>query len=489
MLIHMSAVPLKTRCFFPGAGSVCSMILLFALTANFLFPSGHDLQRCVELVAVCGIAIVAIVRAGSGNFFKLPISASILLALFLVFGIASVASAYSIRHATYEWSIFVLLLVVIFTVAVELMKDGELLDRLLHWVGIACGLYSMRLLLNYAMALAGGFQPSWGDVAVGFSNYRFLSHTQTALLPLIVLLYLKAPRPSIWSKVWFALTAFWWSILFMCEARATVLALSVGCMGALFLRRSHAQQFIKAMALTAVVGLVLYALLFIMLPVLAGLHPVSLPWNVVVRTASDPTSARNSLWELALQMIRMHPWLGAGPLHFAHESAGLHDVSHPHNWILQIAAEWGIPAFLCLASTIILGARALVRSGARFASGDVDNQRMLVTLQVVCTAIFVDGFFSGVLVMPQSQLAIALVLGIACAWVCQQNRGTPATVSGLSVPTRLIVIGTVAAGLCGVIWSVEPDFVRHARGDALTPAEFAVNPDIHGSRMWEAGHF
>jgi hypothetical protein len=161
-------------------------------------------------------------------------------------------------------------------------------------------------------------------------------------------------------------------------------------------------------------------------------------------------------------------------------------AAHPHNWVLQIALEWGIPSLLCLSGAIFFGARALVRSGARIVAGDLANQQMLATLQVACTAILVDGLLSGVIVMPQSQMAIVLVLGIACGWVRLQG-GTEQFAS--PVVTRPILTVLVFAGLFGMIWSVMPDIAAHAQGDALSPAELAVNPATHWPRLWEAGYF
>lgn len=460
-----------------------------ALGINFLFASDHDLQRCVEFLVLGVMTILLVLRAVQGNAPAVPRAAGVLLMVFLALGAMSAVLTYSVRHAVFEWSMLLLLIALIFSIAHEEQHDENRLTCLLHWISIVCGLYSLKLLIMYAAALASGFQPDVHSLAVGFSNARFLNHTQTALLPLIVLLYLRTPKESIWRTTWFTLAAFWWALLFVCEARASILALGTGCAAAFALRRSHARPVLTALAWTAVAGVVLYALLFILFPLLAGLHPLGVPSNVIARTVENPTSARNLLWTLALKLIVAHPWLGVGPQHFAHHGASLSWGAHPHSWILQIAAEWGIPALLCLLGVLFLGARALVRSGARLADGDVANQQILVILQVACLAIFVDGLLSGVIVMPQSQLAIALVLGIACAWVRRQNGAAQtAEVARLTMP-RIVLTGLVVLGYGGLMYSVAPDIAARARHDALTPAALAFNPAMHWPRMWEAGYF
>jgi O-antigen ligase len=472
-----------------ASGSAVSVLLLCALISNFLFASGHDGQRSAEIVALGLVACVFLFRAAKGEFLAVPRVAGILLLAFFALGLASIVAAIDLRHAVFEWASLLLLLVLVFAIAVELGFHPSRWHALLFCAGAACGLYSLRVLIMYGAALMSGYPVNVFDLITGFSNPRFFNHTQTALVPLIILLYLRAPRPGVWSRVWLALASFWWALLFVTEARGSILALSIGCAAALTLRRSHARQFVKVMVGTALAGMVLYALLFILLPQMLGFAPLSLPSNVVARTVANPASDRSLLWTLAWQIISAHPWLGIGPQHFAHEGARLYAGAHPHNWLLQIAAEWGIPALLCLASVTMLGARALFLSGARIAVADLANQQMLVTLQVACIAILVDAMVSGMIVMPQCQLAIALVLGLACAWVTQLVVVRAPGELAPSMTGRLIVASVVAAGLCGMIWSVAPDFLHHARGDALSPAELAANPAQHWPRLWEAGYF
>jgi putative inorganic carbon (HCO3(-)) transporter len=474
---------------FPRDGSFITLIVLCALAANFLIASGHDQQRCIEIVALCVSATFVLVRIAKDKMPAVPTSVSISLLAFLALGLASVANALSLQHAVNEWSMLLLLLLLVFAIANELAGNSKRLHGVLRWAGMICALYSLLVILMYLVALATGFQPDGFVLSVGFSNYRFLNHTQTALMPLIILLCVTAPKTDRWRKAWFALAAFWWALLFVTEARASVLALAVGCAMAFVLRRAHARPFLEMLAKTALVGIVLYAAIFLLLPLLFGLKPIgSLP-NVVARTMSNPASDRFLLWKLALDMIAAHPLLGVGPQHFAHEGAKLYVGAHPHSWILQIGVEWGIPALLCALGAIAFAARTLLRTGARVADADLVNQSTFACLLVACPAIFVDGLLSGVIVMPQSQLAIVLVLGFAGAWVRLQTGGVERVEAVPSALVRTIFVALLVAGCYGMLWSVWPDFFARARGDALTPAALDVNPAVHWSRMWEAGFF
>jgi hypothetical protein len=149
----------------------------------------------------------------------------------------------------------------------------------------------------------------------------------------------------------FALAAFWWAFLFVTEARASILALGAGCVFALRSPRDRTRA----------------------LPESDGCSPPSpaassmcspscccrcspdcsrtaRPSNVVQRTAADPTSRRTLLWQLSLQLIAAHPWLGVGPHHFAHEGAKL---------------SWGASAQLAVADWRRMGPAGLAVPAGR----------------------------------------------------------------------------------------------------------------------------
>jgi O-antigen ligase len=204
------------------------------------------------------------------------------------------------------------------------------------------------------------------------------------------------------------------------------------------------------------------------------------------RTAADPTSGRHALWRLGFDLIAAHPFLGAGPHHFAHHGATVGSGAHPHNFIVQIGAEWGLPALLCLLGAIGLGMRALARSGARIAQADLGGQQTLAVLLAAGAAILVDGVFSGVIVMPQSQMAIVLYLGCAAGWVRSLDQ---AAAPRAGTPLHWLTRGLALAALCGLAFAVAPSVAGHASHAPLTPAEQAVNHHMYWPRLWAAGYF
>lgn len=469
-------------------GTIQALLVIAAMVAGFLWSSGHDDQRCVELGLLALLTAFMVTRRDTADYIAgLDPVARLCLGAFFAIGAFSALNAYSPVQALYEWSMLLLLLLASASLAAGLSRaGGSGLLTVLQCAGIAGALYSLRVVLVYAASLSAGHQLDMQELGAGFSNIRFFNHVQTVLLPLIVLLHLQAPKRSVLRWAWFALAAFWWALLFVSEARASILALGAGCVMVLVVRRAHARSFLKAMALTALAGGIVYVLGFILLPMLAGLRPFNAAANVMQRTAIDLTSGRNQLWQLSYELIAAHPWLGVGPQHFAHYGVALSFGAHPHNFVLQIGAEWGVPALMCLLGTIGIGMWGLIRIGTRIARSDLSNQQILAVLLATGTAILVDGLFSGVIVMPQSQMVILLYLGYAGGWArAWSNDTAPRSSKALHWLTACLGIMAV----CGLAAAVGPNLAAHALQEPLTPTELAANPKLYYPRLWKAGFF
>lgn len=467
-----------------------SYAIVLALFVNFFWAEGHDQQRCIELAILIPTLGIALVRGLAASALQaIPAPARWYSLAFLALGACSLTRAYSPGHVINEWSMFVMLGIAASIVAHEFANASDAgRQRMLLVLASVCGLYALRELLVYAAHLAVKSPLSYLEIAIGFSNFRFLNHTQTALLPLLALLAVQAPGVARARRIaCFAVSAFWWSILFFVEARATVLGLLVACAMVLAVRRQHALPYLKTMVMAAVCGACIYLVLFIAVPMLAGMPPFGVPDRILERTVSDPASGRQFLWKRAIELIAQHPVLGVGPQHFAHAGADLGWGAHPHDWVLQIATEWGIPALCCVIAMLMLGIRGLLRAAAAVDVDDTRNQAVCTALIVAVTAIVVDGLFSGVLVMPQSQLAILLVFGMAIGWVRSRQAVSAPRARGAVRFTSLILVLTA---LGAMVVTAGPDFMRKWNAAPLTEQELVRNRfPTHWPRFWGSGYF
>ncbi|MCM2342553.1 O-antigen ligase family protein [Rhodoferax sp.] len=409
------AVAINLKSVFPfwlAASLVISPFLFLPLVTGALI---HDNQRLIEIS--CVLFALGLVWSqwikGSAIPQLLSRPITLLLALFFLLGLVSSGAAYSPRHAFLEWTNLFLLLGVAWLVAAEISAKGDqLLDKLLMLCGLACAAFLLLAIAIYFSVLKAGVQPKPWQLLFGFSNIRSFNYVQTISLPLLGLLAARMPDRGR-QLFWWGITALWWMLLFVSAGRGTFVGLTFAIAIVWFSLRQAAGTWCRAMLLAGLAGLVGYLFFYVAIPLIQGLEPFGFFPTTVGRTLANPTSGRLLLWTRALEMIRENPWLGAGPVHFAHYGRDLQLGSSPHSWPLQMASEWGMPALLLLCGVLALAMRKLWQLRKTISAQDQDTHTAWL---VTGLAILVDGFVSGLIVMPTSQLWIAMYVGCAWGW-------------------------------------------------------------------------
>ena len=112
------------------------------------------------------------------------------------------------------------------------------------------------------------------------------------------------------------------------------------------------------------VMLVSYALMVLLLPLLAGLDPGSVGAWSRLRAGDSTCSSRRILWSNVMDLIALKPWTGwgTGELAYAHfitlyQGPRFCEIlDNAHNLPLHVAVVWGVPAavLLCLALVVAL---------------------------------------------------------------------------------------------------------------------------------------
>lgn len=463
--------------------------LSLAICMNFLFMAGHDRQRIAEVLVLADVGIVAVMfrpNACAGMFTGTVGRA--LVAFFLLGAVSSIL-AFKPLYAFFEVAAFFMLYLCATLVGDDIARNGRAaIVLLVQFAALGCTLHAIHFAFAYYTDLALHLPLAMDDFTRGFNNIRFFNHVQTTLLPLLLLLVCLTPRTSKLKWLWMGITIYWWMAVYATSARGTLMGLVAGCAVASMVARARALPYLRCVALTAVLGLVAYFVLLVAIPQAFGLEGMHSFWDTVERTSADPTSARDKLWGRALSLIVHHPWLGAGPMHFAHHAGDLHTGAHPHDILIQIVAEWGFPALIALLIAVGLGLRALVRAGTHIPAGDTDNQTIFAALLVGAGAILVDGLVSGIFVMPQSQLGVALYLGCALGW---RRLVVPAAArEARQRAARPIMTASVIAAMVALIAAVWMDAPAKWSNDELTPAQRAANTgDVLSPRLWIAGFF
>lgn len=275
----------------------------------------------------------------------------------------------------------------------------------------------------------------------GFSNPRFYGQFLTLALPVLAAPLLMQGGLRRYAPLAGLLIVLVWTAAITSGTRGTWLGM--GCAAVVLACVGPAgRRWAALQGAAAVTGLGLFWLALTVVPDLLGAAVA----NHAASRLSTSLSGREIIWTQALDVALSHPLLGIGPMQLATLPNGV--AAHPHQALLQWVAELGLPSALLVTWLVLRGARALFpvlrKSGESMREQDV----LRLCLAGSVLAALAQSMVDGVLVMPYSQLWLALLAG----WlVGLQPRAsgdgaapTANAVSGRSLAVRL-------AGFAGAV--------------------------------------
>jgi O-antigen ligase len=471
-----------------AARIVLAYLVLIPWTVMFIPDlSGHDYARIAEILicTACGLSIIWRLWSAATEWHDTGIHApakkwQLWLAAVASLALISVARAPVIKNATQELILMLGLVAVAITVATADREPRPV--SYLRVILVACLFYNSIAMVVLSAGMLSGDAVDIENLGMGYDNRRFFNHVQTVALPLIATALHCQNLSRRWrAAAWVGLVSGF-ALLFLSGGRGTF----VGIVGATLLAAtlmspSSRWHCIRPLAIGMLAGLFVYMLLFVQVP-----NWLELPQGVgLSERARDggSVSARFYLWRLGLDFASESPWLGIGPMHFAHR---IHpDAAHPHNIYIQIAAEWGVPMLIVL----LLGAGTALLQFARSgrATTDVRDACMGGSLLIACTAALLDGVFSGNFVMPVSQMWIAVCAGMSAQWVFRHTPPRTVPYSAAGVP--LVRAG---AGMLVVAFVLQAALLLHdvrSLDKILAKAEYLSVNDYYNPRFWSNGWF
>ncbi|MCS3416797.1 O-antigen ligase [Pseudomonas sp. BIGb0450] len=386
-------------------GSTFLVVVMCLLTLAICAPfSSHDWQRVVQIsVAVCAV-VYGLCLPRADRCVDRPTAVGVLL--IGVIGLASAVLAHQPVWALTELALAISCCAIAVTFSRVRRKGDESLDRvLILFVLLLCLIKSIQYLHAGILAFSSGAAILDPDLLLsGFSNKRFYGQFQTFTLPLLALPLLISTTSRTARAMVFALLCAWWLIAIAGGTRGTWLGMGIAGSMLVFFGASGRRWLAWQLAALAC-GLLLYWWVFSVLAGYLGLE-VS---NAAADRLTTSLSGRGPIWWQAWSMIVERPWLGFGPMHFADIANDI--AAHPHQALLQWASEWGVPSALCV---IVLVARAswatvgVLRERA-LSLAPVDLLRLCLFGALV--GALTQSMVDGVIVMPVSQLWLALVVG------------------------------------------------------------------------------
>ena len=449
----------------------------------------HDLARLIQIGLLVACAVFVF---GHAIRQRQPIKAfdrmtllicGVLAALLL----AAIANA-QVQHAALLELALLALLILFSALLARVFVDLDI-ARSAGWLLIVCGaLLSFAIGTRYLAGVLSEGTLLREQLMPGYSNYRFQNHVQCVTIPLLAVFIARPGVSRAQYVLGFTVLALEFCWLAFTGGRATMLALAAGVGVVTVLYRFQSSRWLRAFGSCAFVGAVLYWVLFAAVPSLFGIAGDYTALDTVERSATDTGQTRKLLWDLALRYIAESPWLGIGPMHFAHRLNP--EAAHPHNVYLQIAAEWGLPMLAMVLVLAGLGMRRLIRATRQ--SDNPEDADLGVGLTAVCVAIAVDGVFSGNFVMPNSQLWIAFALGLAAAYVIRvEARNAPAnsqTPVGGTVDARWPIAVAILLAQVALWQGVWPQILDVSAHVDRVRAEIVAN-ERDNPRFWSHGWF
>ncbi len=356
-------------------------------------------------------------------------------------------------------------------------------DTLIYGLIIYATLISLPPLMQFCFSILSE-KPNLAlsTLFSGFANHRFFSQAESLVLPLMALPAMLLNRDSRWYKLGNVAAGLLWLLAFAAGTRAFYVAMVAGVAFSWFFTGQTGRLWARWQSKFAMIGLLGYLLLF-----------KAAPWLLNITISSDNarlnqfesalnSSGRLDMWIAAGRLITEHPLTGIGPMHFATLAAETNFASgfaaHPHNSVIQLLVEWGVPMGLTLLCLVGMGFWRLFRA-ARVKN---DNER-LTTERHIMTLTLVTGFvyslLDGSIVTPYTQVLIALVAGWAYSLLPST---TPKTAT--CFPESFQVIANLPMRLSCIAAGIYLGWLALTAFNLLTPNTNAYLDTYKNQGMW-----
>lgn len=441
--------------------------------------SWHDEQRALQIVVLSllgPLILWRLAREWQWRAVRPPVP---LIAVFLL-GLASALRSSQTGHGLADLALYASLFLLAQGVALALAQRGAESVRIVGRLALLLALgHAVGILTRYAAALQLQSPMDTMVLLLGYANPRFPSALYALLTPLVAALAVdRSERRDLRFVADVVLILLWcFNIALQTRAVGFAYVLAVPTIVVLLGWRATSAMMTR-LAVTAVLGAALYGVMFLGIPqwIGAGLAQAS-------REGLLAGSGREALLRMGWESIRQAPLLGVGPMGFAAIANKI--GAHPHNWIVQLAVEWGVPAALL---TVVMVARGLGSASLRI--------RQLVSeaypaapaavgafLAVVVGLIY--GLVDGNLVMPVSQtaffIAVGILLGTTMPPVASQADSGPVT---RGVRTALLAAAATAAVY--LAWYTIQTLQRQEARRAWHEQNRMPTPNLL-PRFWEQG--
>jgi len=411
-------------------------------------------------------------------YLNLPSRQKIILSSIVILLLLSSLLATNQSYAFLETSLYLGLFFFCLLIA-EITKEKPHHIQLLFFITLAISalLYQTNFFTAFLASFIENIPLQWPEPFSGFSNVRFFNQYQIwsiSLLALPLLLYPKLDKRLLtFLKI---ICIGWATLLFASDSRGAIASIFIAMILTLCIFKNHAKPLLKLNSLILLAGAIVYLLLFKAIPLLLD-NQVTIGWQSIKQLGH--VNDRVALWQIAIQYIIDNPWLGVGPMHYAYYPGPTN--AHPHNSLLQWACEMGIPSTLLVLSLIFSGLYNWVKKFYRLTNSEslyVPSHLWIGLFCTLCSGL-IYSLVSGVIVMPLSQIMMALIIGWMLGIYFQDQETKPA--SQLQHISFMLLAG---ATLITLTYTVLPSLLPRLNSYADLPYQ---DYPIIAPRFWQIG--
>jgi putative inorganic carbon (hco3(-)) transporter len=465
---------------------IIPLLVFFIFSPSYAVLPGRGLgyfdnQRLMEILAVSVALICNLVLQKKLVINRNQLISNLMRLLFMCIVVSTFLSP-SPRHALQEISLLIGLIYLSIFIAILMHQFKDLLVKsLLCAIHLGALIYLIGFFAGYLASFIEQIPLRWPEPFHGFTNLRFFNQYQlwTLALMSLPLLTIQHEKRSLKLLI-FALISGWWMMLFASAGRGVLLALFTSGVATYALYGKMTLPFFRLQLAASLTGFGTHILLFRIIPyfLIDPLYSGSALTGSLLRFT---TMDRLALWQKALTMIQEHPFFGVGPMHYAWYPNEI--AAHPHNSILQMAAEWGIPASAIVLILSFYGLYRWLKTFSHFTlSSSVELYRHLpIILFFTLITNVLYSLVDGVIVMPMSQVMMSVLIGLmfGCYAALEEKQDQIHSINNIKF-YKLSASITLVTLLCS-LW---PDLIPRITGE---DEKIPIILEVEGPRFWKSG--
>ena len=333
-------------------------ILVLPLGLPVFFHTGEtfDFRVAVSSFELIFIFFFAFFYLEKASQYELPRHEVLVFALWVICTVISVALSDHYAPATMrQWEWFTQILFAFCLWA--FLKNNQNLIIYAHLIVIAGFLLLCAGLVFYWNILPDPYHYDWVGMMPHFINIRHFTHYCAALVILSAFFLLSDSTKYGHLAGSFLLLSICWGFLFWTGGRAGIGSAAIGLFILYLLSGNKKKHVLVMILLSCFAGYLLSDIFAVEIRSL-GL------FNSIKRTSLDNfLAARIELWQFSLKWIQACPFFGLGPDGFRFFPDADFIFHHPHNTLVQLTLDWGVPGILLF---VYLQYRLMLRAVKKF---------------------------------------------------------------------------------------------------------------------------